>query len=83
MKRPTIRQQDGFLNDCARILLLHALHSSDRGPRQTSTLVDLYPSLEGKSMATLDEITKEKQRVGKLDEGLLKVMLLNVRRIRG
>jgi hypothetical protein len=63
VKRPAIRQQDGFLNDCARILLLHALHSSDRGPRQTSTLVDLYSSLEGKTMATLDEITNEKQRV--------------------
>ncbi len=63
MKRPAIHQQDGFLNDCARILLLHALHSSDRGPRQTSTLVDLYSSLEGKTMATLDEITNEKQRV--------------------
>ena len=47
----------------ARILLLHSVHPSDRRRKDRSIVVNLYSVLKVK-MATLDEITKEKQRLG-------------------
>jgi hypothetical protein len=63
--RPALRgtaQLDGFLKDFARILLLHPLHPSDTG-QDRDRLWSIYTLSQRENMSTLDEITREKQRV--------------------
>src|SRR5204863_9443149 len=45
-------------------LPLHCVHRSDRRRVVLSMLINLYSVSAGKRMSTLDEITKEKQRIG-------------------
>src|SRR5262249_1169064 len=47
----------------AGILLLHSVHPGDRRRKDRSIVVNLYSVFKVK-MATLNEITKEKQRLG-------------------
>ena len=55
--------EDCFGRNNARILLLHSVHHSDRRRKDWSIVVNPY-SVSKVKMATLDEITKEKQRLG-------------------